>query len=204
MKNAGRMLRSLAMLALVGAFAAPAVAQTLGDAAKREAERRARLKDAPKVFTNADLDALPSRGAAPTAARPVAVLPALGAEPAAAAPAAEPAAVAVAVADEGKPGELPAPRVKRDEQHWRERAQVIRARLARLQADASALEGRVNALNAEIDAASAAERTALAGDLRQTSAALARVQEELRLIQGEWRAFEHRAAEAKVPPAWIR
>ena len=198
MKYTVRVFRSLAIVALFGACAGIAQAQTLGEAAKREAERRARIKETPKVFTNADLEALPSRGAAPAAARPDVVLPPVAAEPSVTEPAAP------AATTEGAAAALPAPRVRRDEQHWRERAKVIRDRLTRLQSDAAALDGRVKALNVEIDAASASERTALAGELTQTSAALARVQEELRLIQGEWRAFENRAAEAKVPPAWIR
>lgn len=202
MKNTVRWVRSLAVLACLGAFVTPAAAQTLGDAAKREAERRAKLAQTKKVITNADLDALPSRGALP-AARPDAVLPVPVPEaPAVDRAAADPAETVAA--SEGEPAVLPAARVKRDEQHWRERAQVIRGRLTRLQSDAAALQGRVTSLNAEIDAASGSERTALGGELRQTTEALARVQEELRLIEGEWRAFENRAAEAKIPPAWIR
>lgn len=201
MKHTRLLLTSFVLLA---AFAAPAHAQTLGDAAKREAERRARLKETPKVITNADLDALPARGGAAPAARPDAVLPSLGAEaPVDAADAAATAAATV-TPSEGEPQAQPTVRVKRDEEHWRERAQVIRERLTRLQSDAAALDGRVKSLNAEIDAGSGSEKTALAADLREASAALARVQEELRLIQGEWRAFEDRAAQAKVPPAWIR
>jgi hypothetical protein len=84
MKNTVLVLTSIALL---GLFVAPVHAQTLGEAAKREAERRARLKDTPQVFTNADLEALPSRGA-PPAARPDAVLPTPAAEPSAANPAA--------------------------------------------------------------------------------------------------------------------
>lgn len=204
MKNAVRRLLSFVLLACVGAVAAPAHAQTLGDAAKREAERRARLTESKKVITNADLDALPSRAGAPSAVRPDAVLPP-AAPDAADAPPPEGDAAATAASPSG--AEPPAPvaaRVKRDEQHWRERAQVIRERLTRLQSDAAGLQGRVKTLNMDIDAASGAERTALGADLRETAGALARVEEELRQIQGEWRAFEDRAAQAKIPPAWIR
>lgn len=202
MKNAVRRLLSFVLLACVGAVAAPAHAQTLGDAAKREAERRARLTESKKVITNADLDALPSRAGAPSAVRRDAVLPP-AAPVAADAPEGDDAATAASPSGAEPPAPVTA-RVKRDEQHWRERAQVIRERLTRLQSDAAGLQGRVKTLNMDIDAASGAERTALGADLRETAGALARVEEELRQIQGEWRAFEDRAAQAKIPPAWIR
>lgn len=198
MKNTVFVLTSFLLL---GAVAAPAHGQTLADAARREAERRARLKDPIKVITNADIDAVPSRGGATAAA------PALPGALLAAAAEASQAATAT-------PAATPAPAVepradatvreKRDEQHWRERAQVIRERLNRLQSDAAALEGRVKGLTVEIDAASGSARAALADDLRQASEMLTRVQGELRLIQGEWRQFEDRAVQEKIPSAWIR
>lgn len=196
MKKTRLVFTSIVMLAAV---AVPLQAQTLGEAARLEAERRARLKEATKVFTNADLDALPSRGGAtPVApARPDAVLAPAGAEAAGAAPKATPA-------DEAEAPVQPTVREKRDEEHWRERAQVIRDRLNRLQSDAVALEGRVDGLRAEIDAAPASQKAMLTGDLQQTSAALTRVQVELGLIQDEWRKFEDRAVQAKIPPDWIR
>ena len=206
MKNTLRVLSSVALVVCAGAFAAPAQAQTLAEAAKREAARRARLTESKRVITNADLEALPTRGgAAPaTPAKPDAILPPTVTEPAGSAvPATLDGAAAAMPADGQSDGPTPA-RVKRDEQHWRERAQVIRQRLTRLQSDAAALDGRVKALNAGIDTAPGSDRAALAADLRQAAEALARVQEELRLIQGEWRAFEDKAAEANVPPAWIR
>ena len=198
MKNT---LLSLTSLVLLAAFAAPVQAQTLAEAAKREAERRAKLTEPVKVITNADLEALPSRGgAAPaTPARPEAVLP----PPGAAAPATEIDEAAAPEPDAQAPAAATA-RLKRDEQHWRERAQLLRERLDRLQSDAAALQSRVQVLNADIDAASGSERTALAGELRLVSASLVQAQEKLRLMQGEWRQFEARAAQAKIPPAWIR
>lgn len=191
----------LASLALLAAVAAPARAQTLAEAAKREAERRAKLTEPVKVITSADLDALPSRGgAAPgTPARPKAVLPPAGAG----APADEADEADEAAASQGD-AQPYAVRVPRDEQHWRERAKVIRDRLTRLQSDSTALEGRVEGLRAEIDAASGSQRAVLSGQLQRTEETLTRVQGELRLIQGEWRQFEDRATQAKIPLDWIR
>ena len=195
MKNTGLVLTVLALLA---AFAAPVQGQSLADAARREAQRRARLTAPTKVFTNADVDAVPSRGTAPTAqARPEALLALAGAEAAEAAPVATPS-------PDAEPSAAATVREKRDEQHWRERAQVIRERLNRLQLDAVALEARVKALGPALDAASGSQKAALGSELQEASTALTRVQNERRLIQDEWRQFEDRAEKAKIPAAWIR
>ena len=64
MKNTGR---TLTVLALLAAFAAPVQGQSLAEAARREAARRAALKAPAKVFTNADVEAAPARATTPTA-----------------------------------------------------------------------------------------------------------------------------------------
>lgn len=193
MKTIGLALTSLL---LIGAFAAPSHGQSLGEAARREAERRARINGTAKVITNADLLALPARGAAapavPTA--PATILEprdAVETTPAASAPdAPQPAA--------------PAVREKRDEQYWRGRAQVIRDRLNRLQSDAVALEGRRDVLRTEVDTASASQKSVLTEELRRIESRLSRVEDEVRLIQNEWRMLEEGAVQDKVPLAWIR
>lgn len=200
MKNTGRVLTSLSLLGLLGVVAAPVQGQTLADAARREAERRARLEQPTRVITNADIEAVPARGGAAPAALTLAGA-AVETAPAETSDAADPAASPL---PEVEPPVNATIREKRDEQHWRERAQVIRERLNRLQSDAIALEARVKGLNAEIDSASGSARAGLADDLRQASNLLTRVQGELRLIQGEWRQFEDRAVQDKIPPAWIR
>src|SRR5687768_13244467 len=96
MKNTGLVLTSLVLLA---AFAVPVQGQSLADAARREAERRARLKEPAKVFTNADVDALPARATGPATPAKIETLLALeGSEPSktGAAPQADAAAAAAA------------------------------------------------------------------------------------------------------------
>ena len=203
MKNT---LLALTSLVLLAAFAAPLQAQTLAQAAKREAERRAKLTEPVKVITNADLDALPARGGAAPAVpvRLDAVLAPQGAVAAeAAAEAAGPPEAAMLASDAESPVQATV-REKRDEQHWRERATLLRDRLSRLQSDASALEGRVEGLRAAISAASGSQRAVLSDQLQRTEETLTHVQGELRLIQGEWRQFEDRATQAKIPLDWIR
>ena len=195
MKNTGLVLTLLALLA---ASAAPVQGQSLADAARREAQRRARLKAPTKVFTNADVDAVPSRGTAPTAPAKLETLPAPSATETT--QATVPASTDLA----GAPRANVTVREKRDEQHWRERAQVIRERLNRLQSDVVSLEARFKALGSEIDAASGSQRVALSSELQETFTTLTSVRTELRLIQDEWREFEDRALAAKIPSGWIR
>jgi hypothetical protein len=185
--------------ALVLAIAAPAAGQSLADAARREAQRRSQVKAPTKIYTNADLDGAPFlRG------MPVTLAPPDRAPAAAEAPADAQAEAAGTPEPPAAPGAAAEVRVKRDEEHWRERAGVIRGRLNRLQSDAVAMEGRVAALQTQLDSAEPAQAAALNSELQETTQALARVKRDLGLIQDEWRQFEDRAREAKIPPGWIR
>lgn len=182
----------LASLFVVCGAVATAEAQTLAEAAKREAERRAKLQGPVKTYTAADVEVRPG-----SAAR-VETIPA----PAAAAAAAEakPSGEAGAKAK----AEPPKVRDKRDEDHWRERAKVIRDRLDRLRADSAAIEGRVAELQLALESASGAKATALNSELQQASKDLTRYQRDTRLIEQEWTNFEDRARAAKIPLSWIR
>lgn len=191
-KNFGIVLMSLAVLAA----AARAEGQSLGDAARREAERRSKLNAPTKVYTTADLDAIPARGTVPASAITAATVLA------AASDAAAPAATSADAKD--KQAEPAKVRVKRDEEHWRERAKVIRDRLERLKSDAAAIEGRIGTVRLELESASGSKAAALSTELEQATPVLTRIQNELRLIEDEWKKFEERARVAKIPEAWIR
>lgn len=192
--------RFLLIAALLAAFAVPAGAQSLGEAAKREAERRSKLKEPVKVITNEDIEGASFlRGVSvrvddlkPAAA--TAVLSDGPAKPADAAPTADGTAQA----------DNPLVREKRDEQHWRERAKVIRDRLDRLQSDSTALEGRITALQTELQSASGSRATVLTNEIEEATKSLTRYQYELGLINEEWDKFEERARQAKIPVTWIR
>lgn len=182
------------LFVVIGGLAATAEGQTLAEAAKREAERRAKLQQVPvKTYTSADVEVRPG-----TAAR-VETIPAP--LPAAETTEAKPAGAADPKAAKVEP---PKVREKRDEDHWRERAKVIRDRLNRLRADAAAIEGRVAELQLALESASGAKATALNGELQQAAKDLTRYQRDLRLIDQEWNNFEDRARAAKIPLSWIR
>ena len=177
---------------LLGSVALPAQGQTLAEAAKREAERRAKLQQVPvKTYTSADVEVRPGSG--PGRGK-VETIPA---EP-------EPAEAKPAVPVAGAKAEGPKVRLKRDEDHWRERANVIRDRLNKLRADAAAIEGRIAELRVELESASGAKATAISAEIQEATKDLTRFQRDVRLIDGEWAAFEARARDAKIPMAWIR
>ena len=185
------------MFVVLGAFAATAEGQTLAEAAKREAERRAKLQQTPvKTYTAADVEVRPG-----SAAR-VETVPAPVAAPSAAA-AGEPKPAAGAD-PKGAKADPPKVRDKRDEDHWRERANVIRDRLNKLRADTAAIEGHVAELQLALESASGAKATALSSELQQATKDLTRFQRDTRLIEQEWTNFEDRARAARVPLSWIR
>ncbi|MEX2272366.1 MAG: hypothetical protein WD690_12885 [Vicinamibacterales bacterium] len=190
----------LTSIALFAALAVPAEGQSLGDAARREAERRSKLKETSKVYTTADLTGAPFLrrvGVPVSLSRPEVLKPSNTPETAQA------AAPPVTASVEQKP-ELPKVREKRDEEHWRERAKVIRDRLNRLRSDAAAIEGRIASLQIELESAPASKAAALTNDITEANQDLTKFQGELRLIEDEWRAFEDRARQAKIPLRWIQ
>ena len=194
MKNRCALLMSVALFT---AFAAPAAAQSLGDAARLEAERRAKLKEQGKVITTEDVKS----------DRPAPAPAAAGSTPAGAAaekPAAEKDPKA-ATAD--KEDEAAAVRKmirdKRPEEHWRARAKAIRDRLDGLRANAAAVEGRIDGLRTQLQSASGGQAAALASEIEQSTKELERFRREYAFIEEEWTRFEARAREAKIPASWI-
>jgi hypothetical protein len=182
---------------VLGAVAAPAEGQTLAEAAKREAERRAKLQQLPiKTYTSADVEVRPG-----TPARVETIPAPAAASNAAGATEAKPGTATDAKAAKAEP---PKVREKRDEDHWRERAGVIRDRLNGLRANVEGIDARLAELRLELESASGARATALNGEIQQAAKDLTRFQRDLRLIEQEWTNFEDRARAAKIPLSWIR
>lgn len=193
--------RFLLIAALLAGVAVPAEAQSLGEAARLEAERRARLKEPVKVITNEDLEGASFlRG---VSVRIDALKPAAAATAVLSAAPEKPAEAAPQTADASQ-GRNPLVREKRDEEHWRERAKVIRDRLDRLRADSTALEGRITLLQTELQSAEGSRATVLTNEIEEATKSLTRYQYELGLITEEWDKFEERARQANIPVTWIR
>ena len=174
-------------LALIGAFAATAGAQSLGELAKREAARRQAVPSTGKVYTNDTV----GTASAPSISAP----PSPAAADAQSAPAAKPAA-------EEKPKQADP---KKDEAFWKQRIQAARDSLQRSQTFAEALQSRINALTADFTARDdPAQRAVVANDRQKALAELDRVKNDIAQQTKAIAAIQEEARRAGVPPGWLR
>src|SRR5262245_48237808 len=125
------------------ALAVPAGAQSLGELAKKEAERRKALPTAKKVYTDDDLKKITVPGGTASAADPAA-------KPGdATAPAGDATADATKTADKDKAAEKDK---AAGEAEWRGKMTAARENLRRSEMFAEALQSRINGLTADFTA----------------------------------------------------
>jgi hypothetical protein len=181
-------LFTLSLLSLAGNLSA----QTLGDVAKREEERRKTAPAAGKVYTADNLKPDPlSRGPAP-------------APPAAASePAAVPPSQSGVSSDPDKPAAEEAP--TRDEKYWRARIQTERDALQRAETFAEALQSRINALSTDFAARDdPAQRGQITTDRQKALSELDRVKQEIQQHTKAIAAIQEEARKAGAPAGWVR
>jgi hypothetical protein len=179
-------MRALVVV-LLATHVTSAAAQSLGDVARREAERRQQVTSG-KVYTNENLEAVDS--ATPPASPVVPSPPGSTDTPA--------ASQAPPEKTEGKEKVILNGREQRDEQHWRTTIRDLRARVERANASVAAHEARL----AEIDRG---PQTPTALREREVmSAELTRAQRDARFLTEELTRFLTRAQMSKVPEEWIR
>jgi hypothetical protein len=165
-----------------------AAAQSLGELGRREDARRKQVSRG-KVLTDADLPSQP-KPAPPTPAPAPAP-----AEPAAASPGSPSGSATGQPASNAKPSESAEVKNPRDETYWREGARTIDTRLQRLRTDIAAVEGRL----VQLESAPGSKR-----ESDVTSAALAKLRQELQFFIDERQRFEQKAQMSNVPPEWLR
>ena len=180
--------------------AGPAYPQSLGDVARREAERRKELaRTAGRVYTNEDLGAIdaptmpsePVQAAAPTPPEETAK------------PSGE-SATGPTVTEEDPVThtiniKTTAPaREKRTEPYWRGRAKELRGRLAKSSADLAAAQSGLSALEGGPQTPATVRERAVA------AAMVERLQEEVRSQQLDVTKLQMQAEMNKVPAEWIR
>jgi hypothetical protein len=190
MKQRVLLLTAAGMLVMTAA----ASAQSLGDVARREAERRKVVPAAGKVYTGDTLKPDPlSRPAAP--ARPG------EAQPAAAAP--SPSGVEGEAPKPEAAPESPAPR--QDEKHWRDRIQAERDALQRAEMFSEALQSRINALSTDFASRDdPAQRSQIATDRQKALAEIDRVKQEIQQHTKNIATIQEEARRAGVPAGWVR
>ena len=186
--------------AVLLALAVPVSAQTLGELAKKEAERRKTVPTAAKTYTNEDLKKLPP------AAGEGAVKPADPAKAAEAVKALDPAKPG----DKTKPTEIkpeakPAGEAVKDEKYWRDRITAVREDIRRNEAFRSALQSQVNALSTDFaNRDDPAQRAKIADDRQKALAEMARLTLDIDKATKQIADIEEEARRAGVPPGWIR
>ena len=198
--------RALVLLVLFAGSAQMVTAQSLGDAARQEGERRQGVKSSGKVITNKDLPAPPPISAVP-AAPPSATAGSAG-DSKAAAPDAKSGdkAAATAGADAGdkskKVGDAGA---VKDQKYWSDRMKRLQDDLAHNRVFAEALQSRINGLTTDFVNRDDPKQREVIGRERQRS--IEELDRAKQAVADGTRAIadlEEEARRAGVPVGWLR
>jgi hypothetical protein len=178
--------------------AVPLYAQSLGDLAKKEAERRKATPPAPaKTYTNTDLKQVPPPSGTATKEGEDAKDTAKDGKKEGAKPGDKAGPEKV---DSTKPAE-PA----KDEAYWRGKISAAREDVRRNEAFKEALQTRVNALTADFAARDDPyQRAKIADDRQKALAEMARLTDDIAKGNKQIADIEEEARLAGAPPGWIR
>jgi hypothetical protein len=183
-------------------LAVPVCAQSLGELAKREQERRKAAPPAAKTYTNEDLKKITVPGAVTAPTDPSAK--ADGKDAAKGTDAAKGDAAKTGDAKAGDAADKPATAAK-DEAAWRAQMAAAREDLRRGEAFRDALQSRINGLSADFSARDDPNQRAQIADERQKALAeLARVNTDIGKAKQAIADIEEEARRANVPAGWIR
>ena len=179
----------------VGLFTAAAVSgQTLGEVAKKEAERRKAQPQGGKVYTNKDLPASAQKPATPNPSTEAAQTPT---DPVAAAT--EQKAEAAKPAADKPQGD------QKDQAYWKGRMASAREELRRSEMFAEALQTRVNTLNKDFNSRdNPVQRSAIGADRTEALNELTRVKQDVERGKKQITDIEEEARKAGVPAGWVR
>jgi hypothetical protein len=165
-------------------------AQSLGDVARKEEQRRKDIRKPARVYTNKDLGQVePPPAPAPAPAPPASAGEGSAEEKKADGPA-EPT-------DEEKRAA--------DREQWRARITQARTELDRSKMFAEALQTRANSLWADFTARDdPAQRSVIEAERKKTLAELDRVKTEIEARTKAIADLEEEARRAGIPPGWLR
>ena len=199
----------IAVALQVVALTSIAAAQSLGDVARREEQRRKAIKKPAKVYTNKDLTgsdiapptSTPSSGAfSPGQSGSESAPPAGGDSSQSATSEGAPSgdATAEAAAQTSDNG----PATKED---WQKRLQDARSALERNQMFAEALQTRINSLTTDFVARDdPAQRSAIESERRKALAQLDKVKRDIEDQNKAIADIQEQARRAGVPAGWVR
>ena len=196
-------------LMLVVVSAVSAGAQSLGEVARKEAERRKTVKTPGKTYTNDQLksdgrDVAPVPVPSPpadSATAPAAGGPVTGGAPAAGSGSAKAGADAAKQKDQA----AAAPADVKDEAYWRSRLQSEREALSRAQMFSDALQSRINGLSTDFTARDdPAARAAIGADRQKSLDELQRLKKEIEEHTKALTDIQDEARRSGAPAGWVR
>ncbi|HEY6213014.1 MAG TPA: hypothetical protein VIW45_12055 [Vicinamibacterales bacterium] len=183
-----KLLTTLACTFVAAAIAAPALAQTLADVARKEEERRKEIKQPAKVITNTDL----KPGMQPTSPAPA------GSETA-------PAAKNDKKDDKAATTDKPSADAPKDQAYWSGRKKALQTTLDRDSSYADALQVKINALTADfVNRDDPAQRSKIEQDRNKALAELDRLKKTIDADKKALIDLDDEARKAGVPPGWLR
>lgn len=182
-------LSGLIGVSLALGLASPLWAQSLGDLAKKEEERRKAITTPAKVYTNKDLNAVPESTTPP---------------PAASTPADTPAAGTKDTKDtKDASGGTDAP--VKDQKYWSDRLKALQTQLDHDSSFADALQVKINAQTTDfINRDDPIQRSAIERDRIKSLAELDGLKKAIENDKKALADFQEEARRAGVPPGWLR
>src|SRR6188768_1105462 len=188
------MVRLLGVAALVFIGMANVVAaQSLGDVAKKEEQRRKTVKSSGKVYTNDELKRDPTPSVPASASTGTTSTPSASSTP------------APAPASSGNNANKDGSADKSDEKTWRKRITNARESLQRSQAFADALQSQLNALSTDfVNRDDPIQRQQIAKQRDGVVAELDRVKKEVAAQTKAISDIQEEARRANVPAGWVR
>jgi hypothetical protein len=196
--------------ALVAALAVRVAAQSLGDVAKKEEERRKQAAASGKVYTNKDLAPVPPSSAAPAPAGPVSADASAkdGDKPSTSqtdGKKGDADAKSAANSADSKAADGKGDKSKKDQAYWAERMKAARDAVDRDATLADAMQSRLNALATDFaNRDDPAQRTAIERERQKASAELDRLKKQIVADRKAVSDLEDEARRAGVPPGWLR
>jgi hypothetical protein len=182
--------------------AVSASAQSLGDIAKKEAERRKAVPAATKTYTNEDLKKLPPSS---DDAKAVDAVKAGDAKAADALKAGEVGKSADAKTTDVKPDAVVPAEPAKDEKFWRARIEAVKEDIRRNGMFKDALQTRINSLTNDFAARDDPyQRAQIADDRQKALAEMNRITQDIEKATKSIADIEEEARKAGVPPGWIR
>ena len=191
-----RMMVVTGVVLLLSGLLSSAKAQSLGDTARQEEERRQGVKAPSKVITNKDLRPAPQPSAPPPAAGGT-----TAAEPSKTSTSADGNAT-----NDAKSGAKDATKADvKDQKYWRDRMKKLQDQLQRDRVYAEALQSRINALTTDfVNRDDPAQRAVVATNRQQAVDELDRLKKSIAETTKAIPALEEEARQANVPAGWLR